>query len=131
MKFCNRFWTVFKLICLFLVIIQTFLSTKNNFFEGKTVTSSIDKRLYEVEFPITFNIIVTPGFDSEKLREHGFNDSFSYYSGHGFNKSVVGWAGNMRNVAGKFISIDQGFFSPHSYDAEQLEPPFVGAIAAL
>ena len=43
-------------------------------------------------------MIVKPCFDSEKLIEHGFNDTLNDFTGTRFNKSVVGWAGHKKNA---------------------------------
>jgi hypothetical protein len=46
---------------------------------------------------------VKPGFDPEKLIEHGFNDTLNYFTGTRFNISVVGWAGHERNGSGNLL----------------------------
>ena len=93
-------WTIFKLLCLIVFVQQTFTSTKFKYFDHKTFSSTRDTNLNEVEFPVTFNMKVKPGFDPEKLIEHGFNDSLNYFTGTRFNKSVVGWAGHEINASG-------------------------------
>ena len=90
MKISVTFWT----------IIPTFTSTKDKFVDHKTFSSTRDTNLNEVEFPVTFNMKVKPGFDPEKLIEHGFNDTLNYFTGTRFNKSVVGWAGHKINASG-------------------------------
>ena len=99
------FWTIFKLLCLIVVVQQIFTSTKYKYFDYKTFSSTRDTNLNEVEFPVTFNMKVKPGFDPEKLIEHRFNDTLNYFTGTWFNKSVVGWAGHVRNASAKFAFI--------------------------
>ena len=48
-------------------------------------------------------MIVKPGFDPEKLIEHGYNDTLNNFTGTRFNKSVGGWAGHERNASGNLI----------------------------
>ena len=44
-----------------------------------------------------------PCFDSEKLIEHGFNDTLNFITGTHLNKSVGGWAGHEINDSGNLI----------------------------
>ena len=67
------------------------------FFDQKIFSSTRGTNLNEVEFPVTFNMIVKPCFDSEKLIEHGFHDTLNDLTRTRFNKSVFGWAGHKRN----------------------------------
>ena len=68
-----------KLACLSLVIAQTFDNIRNNFFTGKTVTSTRVNKIGDI--PLILNIIVKPGFDDKKLCEHGYANVFTYFSG--------------------------------------------------
>ena len=71
-------WFLIKLACLTLVIVQTGINIRNNFFTGKTVTST---RVIKIDdIPLILNIIVKPGFDDKKLCEHGYTDTYSYFS---------------------------------------------------
>ena len=92
---------IFKLICFIVVILQTLLSIQQSFFDGKTVKTIRDAKLDEIEFPVTFNIIVKSAFDKEKLVKHGFNDTYTYFTGTKYRG--IGWAGNGSNVSGKYI----------------------------
>jgi hypothetical protein len=89
-------------MCLVLVIVQTYWSIKKIFYSGKTITTTTVNRLDEVEFPLIFNIIVSPGFDAHKLVENGYKDVHTYFVGKHMN--VFGWTGyggNLGNVSGK------------------------------
>ena len=66
--------TIIKIICLILVILQTFWTIKNKFYSGKTFTNNGHKKLNDIEFPIVLNIIVKPGFDIKKLKENGYKN---------------------------------------------------------
>jgi hypothetical protein len=100
MNISFSFWTVFKLLCLIVFVQQIFTSAKYKYFDHKTFSSSRDTNLNEVEFPLTFNMKGRPGFDPEKLIEHGFADSFNFFTGTHFNNSFVGWAGHKRWAVG-------------------------------
>ena len=90
MSISVSFWTILKLLCLIVCVQQIFTSTKYKYFNHKTFSSTRDTNLNEVEFPVTFKMKVKPGFDPEKLIEHGFNDTLNYFTGTQFNKYVVG-----------------------------------------
>jgi hypothetical protein len=87
------FWTILKLLWLNVFVQQIFTSTRYKYFDHTTFTSTRDINLNEVEFSVTFNMKVKPGFDPEKLIEHGFTGTLNHLTGTRFNKSVVGWAG--------------------------------------
>ena len=93
-KTCReRFWLILKLVCLLLVIIQTLFSVSENFFSGKTITSSTSGKLEDIEFPLVLNVVVTPGFNQSRLIQEGFKDVYQYFKGRNqANRSVVGWA---------------------------------------
>ena len=56
-------------------------------------------------------MIAEPCFDSEKLNEHGFNDTLNDFTGTRFNKAVIGWAGNKRNAYDDLIFWAVGYVS--------------------
>ena len=103
--FCKpNLWLIVKLLCFALVIVQTSLSVKDNFFSGKTVTRSKVTQLNMEEFPLLINIIVKPGFDTKRLRDHGYADVFSYFSGlnqHANGTNVGNTNGNLF-ILGRF-----------------------------
>ena len=103
MNLSNKLWMIFKLICFIVVILQTLLSIQQSFFDGKTVKTIRDAKLDEIEFPVTFNIIVKSAFDKEKLIKHGFTDTYHYFTGTKLKHCGIGWAGNGSNVSGKYI----------------------------
>ena len=72
-------WFFIKLACLTLVIVQTGINIRNNFFTGKTVTSTRINQIDDI--PLILNIIVKPGFDDKKLCEHGYDNVYTYFSG--------------------------------------------------
>jgi hypothetical protein len=72
-------WFLIKLSCLTLVIVQTGLNIQDNFFSGKTVTSTRVNKIDDI--PLILNIIVKPGFDNKKLCEHGYVYVYDYFSG--------------------------------------------------
>ena len=99
--FChNLFWKVLNLACLLIVLSQTFLNIMDSFNSGKTVTTyEIRKFEDKEEIPLTFNIIVRPGFDDAKLLARGYLNVNDYLLGGAskINSSVVGWAGHGKN----------------------------------
>ena len=72
-------WFFIKLACLILVIVQTGINIRDNFFTGKTVTYN---RVNKINgFPLILNIIVKPGFNDTILCEHGYDNVYYYFSG--------------------------------------------------
>ena len=103
--FCKlHLWFIVKLLCFALVIVQTSLSVKNNFFSGKTVTRSKVTQLNMEEFPMLINIIVKPGFDTKRLWDHGYANVYSYFLGlnqHANGTNVGNAKGNLF-ILGRF-----------------------------
>ena len=102
----DKLWKLLKLICLLRVIGQTVINIQSTFYSGKTVTIYSVINLDDVqEFPLSFNIIVKPGFDENKLLERGFASTYDYFIGRrNSNNSVIGWGGqgiNSSNVKGE------------------------------
>ena len=71
-------WFLIKLACLIIVIVQTGINIRDNFFTGKTVTSTRVKKIDG--FPLILNIIVKPGFNETILCEHGYANAYYYFS---------------------------------------------------
>ena len=51
--------------------------------------------LSKVDFPISFSIIVSPGFNDTALRSNGYENKNAYFGGLStFNDDHYGWAGH-------------------------------------
>ena len=51
--------------------------------------------LEDIDFPVTINICVIPGFNQTALHEVGYEDTWRYFLGQSkFDHSVYGWAGH-------------------------------------
>jgi hypothetical protein len=100
------YWRAIQLICLLLVIFQTFLSINDNFYEGKTTTTIKETKLDEEEFPVVFNIVVKPGLDIEKLNKRGYATAHEYFMGSKKSSGITSWAGlgkEKNNVTGNSL----------------------------
>jgi hypothetical protein len=75
----GKIWFLIKLACLILVIGQTSVNIRNNFFSGKTITSTRVTKTGDI--PLILNIIVKPGFDDKRLCKHGYDNVYRYFSG--------------------------------------------------
>jgi hypothetical protein len=75
----GKIWFLIKLACLTLVIAQTSVNIRNNFFSGKTITSTRVTKTDDI--PLILNIIVKPGFDAKRLCKHGYDNVYRYFSG--------------------------------------------------
>ena len=92
-------WRTFKIFCLLLVIIQTYLSIKNKFYSDKTTTTTTSKKLDSMEFPVLFYIVPKPGLDPVNLILQGYKGDYLYFLGMK-NKSTFGWAAANKTVKG-------------------------------
>ena len=64
-----------------------------------THTSVEERDFYEIEFPLTIKVCVSPGFNDTMLKEVGYDDTFSYFLGMSrFNQSFFGWAGHTNTL---------------------------------
>ena len=60
-----------------------------------TNTRVEERDFYEIEFPLTIKVCISPGFNDTMLKEVGYEDTFDYFMGVSrFNQSVFGWAGH-------------------------------------
>ena len=84
-----------KLACLAIVIIQTSLNIYDEFHTNKTEDDTYTKPLSKIEFPIVFNVIISPSFQAEKFKDFGFRSSLEYFLGMNSltPPSSGGWAG--------------------------------------
>ena len=89
-------WRITKLVCLAFVIFQTSLSIKHRFYSGKTVNNIAVTNLDQIEFPFFLTIFVKPGFNKNKLSQHGYGNVFNFFLGQRTNSSSLGWTGKKK-----------------------------------
>ena len=92
-------WRIFKVLCLLLVIIQTYMSIKSKFFSDKTTTTRTSKKLDSMEFPVVFYVVPKPGLDPKNLTLQGYEGDWSYFLGKK-KQSTFGWAAASKTVKG-------------------------------
>jgi hypothetical protein len=104
-----------KLTCLAIVIIQTSLNIYDEFHTNKTEDDTYTKLLSKIEFPIVFNVIISPSFQAKKFKDFGFRSSLEYFLGMNSltPSSSGGWAGYSEdgityNVSGKKKGLTTG-----------------------
>ena len=93
-------WRIFKVLCLLLVIIQTYMSIKSKFFSDKTTTTRTSKKLDSMEFPVLFYVVPKPGLDPVYLALQGYEGAYPYFLGMK-NQSTFGWAAASKTVKGR------------------------------
>jgi hypothetical protein len=64
-----------------------------------SVTNTVveEKELKNMDFPLTFKICITPGFNDSALQEAGYKNANTFFNGQSmYNHSSHGWAGHTR-----------------------------------
>ena len=93
-------WRIFKILCLLLVIIQTYLSITSKFFSDKTTTTTTSNKLDSMEFPVLVYIVPKPGLDAVNLTLQGYEGAYPYFLGRKNQPSNFGWAAASKTVKG-------------------------------
>ena len=91
-------WKITKCVCLTFTILQTGLNIQHRFFSGRTITSVSVKNFDQVDFPFFLSVFVRPGFDTEKLKEKGYESVYDFFLGKKRNASTLGWLEELENL---------------------------------
>jgi hypothetical protein len=105
-------WIVLHAGCTLLFAWQLASLSAGVIWPTHTVTSTVNRNLSDIDFPVLFKICIKPGFNDTALREVGYNNSFDYFLGISkYNRSLLGWAGHtpqgtaFSNVTGRSLNL--------------------------
>ena len=86
---------LFKTGLFLLAIVLSILNVYERFYTNKTTTKTQYVDLSEIEFPLKFSFLITPGFVEDNLKKVGYYNEGNYFMGViGQNDTNLGWAGN-------------------------------------
>ena len=92
---------IFKPGLFLLAILLSILNVYERFYSSKTTTKTENVDLSEIEFPLQFSFLITPGFVEDNLKKVGYYKEGDYFMGviskkdlFGKNDTNLGWAGN-------------------------------------
>jgi hypothetical protein len=87
--------TFFKLSFFLLAICLTILNINDRYNTNKTTVTTYAVDLSKVDFPVSFSLIVSPGFKDMALQTNGYEDGIEYFGGQSrFSEDHYGWAGH-------------------------------------
>ena len=93
-----KFMFLINIICALMFLLQFYTMMYNYFNPSHTSSSTHIRNLGDIEFPVLFKLCVKPGFDEERLLEHGYESEFHYFVGQSrFNKTNFGFNGHFEN----------------------------------
>ena len=92
---------IFKPGLFLLAILLSILNVYERFYSNKTTSKTQNVDLYQIEFPLQFSFLITPGFVEDNLKKAGYYNEDFYFLGvigskgvWGKNDTNLGWAGN-------------------------------------
>ena len=105
-RFCT-FKNVFALVCTILSALLIFQELFSFAVTRPTITYQEEKELDRSDLPEVV-VCPDPGFDSDDLRKHGYEKTYSYYRGSADGTKFLGWNGGekVRNLSSHDILED-------------------------
>ena len=107
--------------CFAFFLLQMGLLINSRLHPEETISSTEQKRLSEISFPVVFRICIKPAFNQEALQEAGYLSSWHYFAGlyvvffsflfttsgcSKYSGKTLGWAGHSKD--GDVFSSVQG-----------------------
>ena len=81
--------------CFIIFVIQVAVLIYNRMNPSQTISSTSQKQLADLKFPVIFKICIKPAFDDEELNEAGYSSSYDYFLGCSkYDGHLMGWAGH-------------------------------------
>ena len=96
-------WYLIRIGCLVAFMVQTTTLIVNMINPKETLIKTQIMNFDKIDFPLTFKICITPGFNTTELKALGYENILGYFEGRSrFNTSIIGWAGH--TVDGQVVS---------------------------
>ena len=89
--------------CFIIFVVQMSFLVYNRIHPSQTISSTKQKQLAEIDFPLVFKICIKPAYNAEQLNRAGYSSAWDYFVGCSkYNGYLMGWAGHTED--GKAVS---------------------------